>query len=57
MQLTRKGDSLRADKIVMTAMKIDEKGVIARTGQHRGRMAIAERNVLCVIDREMVKAK
>jgi hypothetical protein len=56
MEGTKKGDTLRADRVTIRAMKIDDKGVVHSTGTHRGRLAIAERNVYCVVDREMIKA-
>ena len=55
--LINRGDQLRAEKVSIEAMKIEHKGVFARTGHHEGQLAIAERNVVCVIEKEMVLAK
>ena len=55
--LTSKGDQLRAEKVAIEAMAIDHKGVFTRTSAHRGQYAIATRNVVCVIEKEMVLAK
>ena len=52
-----RGDQLRGEKISIEAMEIDFKGVIRRTSKHRGQWAVAKRNVLCVIEKEMILAK
>lgn len=51
------GDKLRAEKVVIEALKITPKGVFRRTGGHNAQRAIAERNVECTITRKMVLAK
>lgn len=55
--LTSSGDQLKGEKVSIEAMKIEKKGVFRRTGTHNGQYAIAERNVLCVIEKEMIIAK
>lgn len=39
------GDKLRAEKVVIEALKITTKGVFRRTGGHNAQRAVAERNV------------
>jgi len=51
------GDRLRAEKVAVEAMKITTKPVFRRTGSHKGQLAVAERNVECVIVKKMVLAK
>ena len=52
------GDSLRAERIVVTALKITiAKKPFRRTSGHNAQRAIAERNVECVILKKMVLAK
>ena len=54
---TNTGDSLRAEKVVVYALKITRKGECRRTGGHNSQYAVAERNVECVIVKPMVRAK
>ena len=54
---TNEGDSLRAEKVVVYALKITRKGVLRRPGGHNSQFAVAERNVECVIVKPMVRAK
>lgn len=54
--LTKLGDQLRAQKVSIEAMKIEHRGTFSRTGAHRSQRAIAERNVVCVIEKEMIIA-
>ena len=51
------GDRLRADKVVIEALKITQKGVFRRTGGHNAQRAVAERNVECVITKKMILAR
>ena len=52
-----RGDRLRAEQVVIYALKITQKGVFRRTGGHNSQRAVAERNVECVIMKPMVLAK
>lgn len=51
------GDKLRAEKVVIEALKITTKGVFRRTGGHNAQRAVAERNVECVVTKKMVLAR
>lgn len=51
------GDKLRAEKVVIEALKITSKGVFRRTGGHNAQRAVAERNVECVVTKKMVLAR
>ena len=51
------GDKLRAEKVVIEALKITTKGVFRRTDGHNAQRAIAERNVECVITKKMILAR
>ena len=51
------GDKLRAEKVVIEALKITTKGVFCRTGGHNAQRAVAERNVECVIIKKMILAR
>ena len=51
------GDKLRAEKVVIHALKITSKGVFRRTGGHNAQRAVAERNVECVIVKKMILAQ
>jgi hypothetical protein len=48
------GDSLRAEKVFVYALKITHKGTFRRTGGHNSQFAVAERNVECLIVKPMV---
>ena len=54
---TNTGDSLRAEKVVVYALKITHKGEFRRTGGHNSQYAVAERDVECEIVNPMVRAK
>jgi hypothetical protein len=54
---TNEGDSLRAEKVVVNALKITRKGVFRHTGGHNSQFAVAERDVEHVIVKPMVRAK
>jgi hypothetical protein len=61
---TNEGDSLRAEKVVVNALKITRKGVFRHTGGHNSQFAVAERDVAVaerdvehVIVKPMVRAK
>lgn len=51
------GDKLRAEKVVIEALKITAKGVFRRTGGHNAQRAVAERNVESTITKKMVLAR
>lgn len=55
--LVNRGDNLKAEKISIQARIIILKGEFRMTRGHNGHRAIAERNVLCVIEKEMVLSK
>jgi hypothetical protein len=44
------GDSLRGDKIVVSARRIDTVRVIKRTHPHKGQLATLRDNAYCVIE-------
>lgn len=52
------GDTLRAEKIIITALKITiAKKPFRRTSGHNAQRATAERNVECTIVKKMTLAK
>ena len=52
------GDTLRAERIVVTALRITiVKKPFRQTSDHNAQRAIAERNAECVIVKKMVLAK
>lgn len=48
----RKGDALKADKIVGQAREVQGPTVIQMSGGHRGRRVSFNRDAYCVIERE-----
>jgi hypothetical protein len=48
------GDSLRAEKVFVYALKITHKGTFRRTGGHNSQFAVAGLNVECLIVKPMV---
>ncbi|MDR3292030.1 MAG: hypothetical protein LBT10_07790 [Methanobrevibacter sp.] len=49
---TEKGDTLKGDRIIVEARKIDDVRIIAKIGRHKSQRTVLRDNAICVIDRK-----
>ena len=50
---TEIGDTIKGDKIVVEARKIDKIKVIAKSGRHKAQQTTLRDNAVCVIDKRI----